>query len=287
VTPGSRGADPGRATQAGPEATFVRAALLDLLRDPATGGPLECATAPDARGRPQEFLVNPQTQRRFPVRDGIPILLAEEVSGPNLKYQALYDRMAPFYDLATGLYARWKGTSVETRVREYLDELEVAPGSRVLEVSVGTGRNLPFLPRNALLVGLDLSWRMLRRCQRSATKRDLSVALVMGAAERLPFADEAFDVVFHFGGINFFNDRRAALREMVRVARPGTKFVVGDENESVARKYEEVPVAGGFYGGRLGAISPPVDLLPSGMADVSVKDVAGGDLYCLTFRKPR
>jgi len=42
-------------------------------------------------------------------------------------------------------------------------------------------------------------------------------------------------VVFHFGGINFFNDKAAAIREMIRVAKPGTKFVIGDENEALAK----------------------------------------------------
>ena len=73
---------------------------------------------------------------------------------------------------------------------------------------------------------------------------------------------------------------------MIRVAKPGTKFVVGDENEALAKKYEKLPVTGEFYGRRGGAISAPVDLLPAGMQDVRVKDIAGGDLYCLTFRKP-
>jgi ubiquinone/menaquinone biosynthesis C-methylase UbiE len=54
---------------------------------------------------------------------------------------------------------------------------------------------------------------------------------------RLPFQGEVFDVVFHFGGINFFNDKAAAICETVCVAKPGTKFVIGDKSEAVAQKY--------------------------------------------------
>jgi ubiquinone/menaquinone biosynthesis C-methylase UbiE len=93
--------------------------------------------------------------------------------------------------------------------------------------------------------------------------------------------------VFHFGGINFFNDKAAAIREMIRVAKPGTKFIIGDENEELAKKYENLPVTGEFYSNRQQAISAPVDLLPPEMQEVKVKDLAGGDLYCLSFRKPR
>ena len=177
--------------------------------------------------------------------------------------------------------------SVEARLREYLDELEVKASDRVLEVSVGTGRNLQFLPHSARFFGLDISWGMLKQCQRNAVKWKLDLTLFMGVAEQLPFKNEAFDVVFHFGGINFFNDRAAAIREMIRVAKPGTKFVIGNENEELAKKYENLPVTGGFYGNRQQAIAAPVDLLPSEMQEVRVKDIAGGDLYCLTFRKPR
>lgn len=260
---------------------------LALICDPATHDALVTKTELDARGRAQEFLVNPKTGRRFAIRDGIPILLEAEVSGANQRYQAMYDRFAPFYDFSTWLYSRWKGMTVEARLREYLDELEVAAGNFVLEVSVGTGRNLQFLPRSARFFGLDISWGMLKRCQRNAAKWKLGATLFMGTAEQLPFKGEAFDVVFHFGGINFFNDKAAAIREMIRVAKPGTKFVIGDENQALAQKYERLPVAGGFYGNRTDVISAPVNLLPPEMQEVQVKDIAGGDLYCLSFRKPR
>ncbi len=194
--------------------------IFSLICDPTTRDALEIKTQSDARGRPREFLVNPKTDRRFPIRDGIPIFLLEgEVSGSNQRYQAMYDRFARFYDFSTWLYSRWKGMSVEARLREYLDELEVRAGDSVLEVSVGTGRNLQFLPRSAQFFGLDISWGMLKQCQRNAAKWKLDVRLFMGTAERLPFQDEVFDVVFHFGGINFFNDKAAAIREMIRVAK--------------------------------------------------------------------
>jgi len=73
----------------------------------------------------------------------------------------------------------------------------------------------------------------------------------------------------------------------IRVAKPGTKFVIGDENEALAKKYEKLPVTRGFYGNRKQAISAPVNLLPPDMQGVKVKEIAGGDMYCISFRKPR
>jgi ubiquinone/menaquinone biosynthesis C-methylase UbiE len=266
----------------------MKPAVLDLLCDPITHESLELKTKVDGQGQPQESLINPKTGRRYPIRNGIPIFFLEgEVIDANQRYQSMYDRLAPFYDFSTSVYSFFKGMSVEKRLREYLDELEVKENDRVLEVSVGTGRNWQFLPHTARFYGLDISLGMLRQCQRNVKKWKLESSLFAGTAEHLPFRDEAFDVVFHFGGINFFNDKAAAINEMIRVAKPGTKFIIGDENEALAKKYENLPVTGGFYGNRKNTITAPIDLLPAGMQEIKIKDITGGDLYCLSFRKPK
>ena len=164
---------------------------------------------------------------------------------------------------------------------------KIRPGSRVLEVSVGTGQNIRFLPGSAAYFGLDISMGMLRRCRSNLKRWSRRAALlIQGAAEHLPFVDGAFDSVLHMGGINFFNDRAQALREMVRVAKPGTKIVIVDETEDIRRRYEKTPLTGSFYRGQHASASAPVEQLPSGMKEVRVKTIAGGELYCLTFRTP-
>jgi len=64
--------------------------ILDLLADPETHDPLELG---------DNCLINPKSGRRYPIRDGIAVFL-QEVSGPNRKYQTMYDRLAPGYDFA-------------------------------------------------------------------------------------------------------------------------------------------------------------------------------------------
>jgi len=66
-------------------------------------------------------------------------------------------------------------------------------GARVLEVGVGTGKNLPYHPQSARSVAVDLSPRMLRRAASRARRLEHDVDLVLADAQHLPFRDGAFD----------------------------------------------------------------------------------------------
>lgn len=84
-----------------------------------------------------------------------------------------------------------------------------------------------------------------------------SAELFQGEAERLPFRDAIFDVVF-VGSINFFNDRVRAIAETIRVAKPGTKIVIGDETEKVAKDiYEKTPLTRKYFQKRQTAVVSP------------------------------
>jgi ubiquinone/menaquinone biosynthesis C-methylase UbiE len=249
--------------------------VLKLLCDPATREPLRLQA---------DALVNVRTGKQFPIRSGIPDFL-ETASGQNKKYQELYDRIAVFYDVSERLYF-WIARKKEFR-KVFLDELEVRPASRILEVSVGTGANLRYFPIDSALFGLDLSWGMLRRCQKNMKKWKLRPALFHGQAESLPFRDEIFDVVFHVGGINFFNDKKGAILEMIRVAKPGTRIVIVDETEKVVKKfYARVPFVRKYFKKADQTVPDPLEWVPKDMREVSCKEIIDGKAYRLMFRKP-
>jgi ubiquinone/menaquinone biosynthesis C-methylase UbiE len=249
--------------------------VLSLLCDPDTRYALESAG---------NNLRNTATGRIYPIRDGIPLFVST-VTGPNLKYQTLYDRIAPGYDLAERLY-HWIKRKPNYR-KEFLGELEIKPGDRVLEVSVGTGANLRYLPEKIDFYGLDLSWGMLRKCQRNLKHWHRQAHLFQGEAERLPFKVEAFDCVFHVGGINFFTDKVRAIKEMIWVARPGTKIVIVDETEkAVVENYQRTPVLKDSFEPGSEKVRCPIDLIPEEMKEVTAREICDGKMYCLTFRKP-
>jgi ubiquinone/menaquinone biosynthesis C-methylase UbiE len=257
-----------------------RTESLARMRSPFTGKPLEAVR----EGR-RETLTSASGER-FPIRRGIPDFRSpQDLSGDNGKYNHVYETIGGFYDDIQRVFCALKGFDLGNHFRSYMNRLEVKPGDAVLETSVGTGLNFQYLPRGVKLTGLDLSPEMLANCERNLRRWDLEADLCLGNAESLPYADESFDVVFHVGGINFFNDRAKAIREMIRVAKPGSLLMISDETEKHVREvYEKQP--GGMWKDRKEPVRPPVDLIPPEMEEVQLVELRDGDTYTLTFRKP-
>jgi ubiquinone/menaquinone biosynthesis C-methylase UbiE len=231
------------------------------------------------------FLQGQSEAAALPVVDkSIICFLAKEPSGSNKKYQNLYDRFAPFYDLVTKAYARFRNHGERQRVSQYLNELEIKDNDRVLEISIGTGRNIKYLNARAVYYGVDISLGMLRRCNRVMKRQGREVVLVQAEAESLPFKDDSLDVVYSAGGFNFYNNRATAVKEMLRVAKPGSKLMIYDETEKTIVKFEKSKVAASIYG-QQGATDPR-GFLPPGIENVDYKEICSGELYVLTFRKP-
>ena len=100
----------------------------------------------------------------------------------------------------------------------------------VLEVAVGTGRNLPFYARSAIttLTGIDLSPGMLAVARERARELGLDADLRLGNAEALEFPGASFDTVLCTISLCNVPDYRAAIAEMYRVLRPGGRLVLLD-----------------------------------------------------------
>jgi ubiquinone/menaquinone biosynthesis C-methylase UbiE len=257
-----------------------RPQTVALLRSPFTGDPLNVVSEGS-----KETLVS-SSGERFPMRDGIPTFLKpEDLTGDNGKYNHLYETIGGFYDDTQRVFCALKGFDRDAYFRSYMDLLEVKPGDSVLETSVGTGLNFKYLPGGVKLSGLDLSPEMLANCQANLRRWEMDADLYLGNAESLPFADSSFDVVFHVGGINFFNDRAKAIREMIRVARPGSLLLIADETEEhVKAAYEST--LGGYFKNRKAPVTAPIDLVPPEMQEVHLELLKDGRFYALTFHKP-
>lgn len=236
------------------------------------------------------LLICSRCKKDFPIVDGIPhFIQPEALTGFDRRFSRMYDWFSWAYRAFSKIAFAYIGMDEETGRREITDRLEPR-GGRVLEVSVGPGVNLPYLMKRSDVgeaFGLDISLGQLKRCQSYVAKKGWGVDLFLGSGEQLPFQDESFEGVFHVGGINFFNDKKSAIAEMIRVAKPGTRILIADETEKGAQGYEKfVPGFKKSFGGKRSVIVPPIDLVPASMLEPRAFDVWKGWLYCIEFRKP-
>jgi ubiquinone/menaquinone biosynthesis C-methylase UbiE len=98
----------------------------------------------------------------------------------------------------------------------------------VLEVAVGTGRNLPFYPDGTRLTAVDWSPAMLGVARERAAALGRDVDLRQGDAQSLDFPDSSFDTVLCALGLCAIPDDRRAVTEMARVLRPGGRLLLVD-----------------------------------------------------------
>lgn len=270
----------------------MKSSTLELLCCPSCQSTLSLRDDGSDKTVDEGSLFCPRCERSFPIRNGIVRFIdPKELEGPDRRFARFYNWFSKLYPLFTKVALFPFGGDRRAR-KEVLDRLELK-GGRILEVSIGSGANLPYLfesPNVGEVYGLDISSGQLVRCSYFISKRDWSVDLFLGTAEALPFKAESFDSVFHIGGINFFSHKKEAIEEMIRVARPGSKIVIADESERVARFIARIPGFLSSYQGKKLDLSVPDHLVPDTMEEKRVEGIwkAHGKHhgYCLEFRKP-
>ncbi len=112
------------------------------------------------------------------------------------------------------------------RLSRALAAVPFREGDRVLDIGVGTGLSLEFLPSNVHVTGIDLSAGMLRQAQRKMQEKIIragcraeATQLIQGDALNLPFAANSFDVVLLSHVVTTVPDPTRCLTEAFRVAR--------------------------------------------------------------------
>lgn len=143
------------------------------------------------------------------------------------RVRGVFDSVAPRYDLmndlmSLGLHRAWKAYTVLVA--------DVRPGHRVLDIAGGTGDLASAFARQAgptgLVVHTDINPAMLGVGRDRLLDAGQVLPTVVCDAERLPFADAAFDRVSVGFGLRNMTHKERALAEMHRVLRPGGKLLV-------------------------------------------------------------
>ena len=137
------------------------------------------------------------------------------------RQKRVWDKSAPSYDKQIAFFEKtWFGGG-----REWLGE---RTRGRVLEVAIGTGRNLPHYPPGAAVTGIELSPAMLAIARQRAAGLGRDADLREGDAERLPFAEASFDTVVCALSLCTIPSPAAAIGEMNRVLVPAGRLLLLD-----------------------------------------------------------
>lgn len=139
--------------------------------------------------------------------------------------RARYQRISTFYDLM--------GILRERRYRPWRERLwSLVEGPNVLEVGIGTGKNIPVYPYGIQVTGIDLTPGMLARAQERAAKLHLDVNLQLGDVQALDFQDAAFDTAVATFVFCSVPNPVLGLRELQRVVKPGGQILLMDHVRS-------------------------------------------------------
>ncbi|MFW6150972.1 MAG: class I SAM-dependent methyltransferase [Chloroflexota bacterium] len=195
-----------------------------------------------------------------------------------------YDRIAPVYDLMEGLiehgrYGRWRAL-LWSKVE----------GGQVLEVGVGTGKNLPYYPPQAEVTAIDISPKMLQRAARRAERLKRKVKLEQMDVEHLDFEDNTFDAVVATFVFCSVPRPVPGLAELRRVCRPGGRVLL----------LEHVLSANRVLGWMMNVVNPVVarvmglninrrtveNTIKSGLEVERVTHLAAGIFKLIEARKP-
>lgn len=147
---------------------------------------------------------------------------------------SMFDGIARRYDLTNNLISlgqdrRWRRVTVNS--------VAAFPGERVLDLAAGTGTSSePFAADGVHVVPCDFSIGMLEVGKR----RNPTLNFTAGDAMHLPFADESFDAVTISFGLRNVSNTVTALREMLRVVRPGGRLVICEFSDPTWAPFRKV-----------------------------------------------
>lgn len=231
---------------------------------------------------------------RFKIQEGLPNLIyPEALEDSDLQQEQWHDRMAQQYDRANRQWNRhlliWAGLWETRAKRQVVDKLELKKNASVLETGVGNGLNLPIIAsriaKDGQLDGLDISHETLKVALRKTKAKGIKVELIQGNASYLPYRTAKFDAVLHVGALNQFGDKKRAIQEMHRVAKPGSKIVICDEGLAPGKEKTWLGKRILKHELALFAHKPPVELVPNGIEDLKVYYVWQKTFWVIEFRK--
>ncbi|MCF6154194.1 MAG: class I SAM-dependent methyltransferase [Candidatus Brocadia sp.] len=144
------------------------------------------------------------------------------------------------YSFYSWIYDAFFGKIFEHGRYSAFHMMNVKPNETILEVGVGTGLSLPLYPKDARVVGIDISQEMLDKAESKKQYYHLSnVNLYVMDASSMTFADNSFDKVIASHVITVVPDPLHTLKEIKRVCKKGGEIFIlnytGCNNKLISR----------------------------------------------------
>jgi phosphatidylethanolamine/phosphatidyl-N-methylethanolamine N-methyltransferase len=132
----------------------------------------------------------------------------------------IYSEFAPLYDKVFGKI-------FYSRLEQVIDNLDIPPGAKILEVGAGTGTSFPAYPTHCEVTGIDLAPDMLARARQKIQENGWShLKVIEMNALDLKFPDNTFDYVMAFHVVTVVPDPVRMIAEAKRVCKASGKIVV-------------------------------------------------------------
>lgn len=190
-------------------------------------------------------------------------------------------------NLKTKLKATWMAgdfaqiaRSYEAGAADFVARLNLAKGTRVLDVACGSGNlAIPAARAGAVVTGADIAANLLTQGRERAEAEGLAIQFDEADAEQLPYADANFDAVISMFGVMFAPRPEKAAEELTRVCRSGGRIALANwvPNSFIGQMFKTT-----------GAYVPPSSLMPSPMLwgdEATVRDRLNSQVTDVRFTR--
>lgn len=174
-----------------------------------------------------------------------------------------------------------------TQIRkELFDQIILAPKSKVLFIGCGFGDEISFFVKkygsSHKIFAQDISYSMVMESAKKLKKFNIDFSI--SDVAKLPYKNNFFDLVFHFGGFNQFRYKKKSLEEINRVSKNLGRVILSDEGISPSIRKTELFKAL-KVNNNLWSSKPPFNIIPKNSRNLEVKWILKENFYMIKYLK--
>lgn len=176
--------------------------------------------------------------------------------------------------------------SIQEIRKEIFSNIKIKKNSSILFIGCGFGDEINYFikkyGKNHTIYAQDISKNMVLESAKNVNFTNIKLSI--SNAEKLPYRNNFFDLVFHFGGFNQFKNKKKSINEMYRVCKEKGSIFISDEGMgpwlSKSERYKALKINNTLW-----AAKPPISLIPEKSNDVIVNWILKNNFYYIMFKK--